>query len=97
MTSFFSIFVAIFALVVSLLPILIPILLALVWLVACVALGLIPAFIAKKKGLNFFLFWLFGFACLPAAIIVACVLKPKNADAPIEATAEEVSEAPVEE
>ena len=43
-----------------------------------IGLGLIPAFIAKNKGYNFFLFWLFGYGCLPAAIIVSCVIKNKN-------------------
>lgn len=79
-------------LLIVLVVILVGLVIGLVGLVICllpfVGLGLIPAFIAKKKGLNFFLFWLFGFACLPAAIIVACVLKPKSADATIEATAE---------
>ena len=46
-----------------------------------IGLGLIPAFIAKNKGYNFFLFWLFGYGCLPAAIIVSCVLKSKKVTA----------------
>ena len=41
-------------------------------------LGIIPSNIAKKKGYSAGLFWLFGFGCLPAAIVVACVLPNKN-------------------
>ena len=48
-------------------------------LVACFLLAIIPSKIAKKKGYSGAGFYWFGVAVLPAAIIVACVLKNKLA------------------
>ncbi len=39
-------------------------------------LGLIPAFIAHRKGRNFFTWWIFGVTILPAALPLSCLLKP---------------------
>lgn len=41
-------------------------------------LAIIPAVIASKKGLSGVGFYFFGVGCLPAAIIVACVLKSRK-------------------
>jgi hypothetical protein len=43
---------------------------------AAVGLAFIPAYMAKKKGHNFGLFWLFGFFLFIPAIIVAAVIEP---------------------
>ena len=48
-------------------------------LVACFILAIIPSKIAGNKGYSRAGFYWFGVAVLPAAIIVACVLKNKNA------------------
>ena len=48
-------------------------------LIACFLLAIIPSKIAKKKGYSGAGFYWFGVAVLPAAIIVACVLKNKLA------------------
>ena len=55
------------------------IVIAVLSLVACFLLAIIPSKIAKKKGYSGVGFYWFGFAVLPAAIIVACVLKNKLA------------------
>lgn len=44
-----------------------------------VGLGLIPATIAKNKGYNFWLWWLYGFFLWLVAVIHACVLPNKYA------------------
>jgi cytochrome c-type biogenesis protein len=41
-------------------------------------LGLIPAYIASRKGRQFFEWWLFGAALFPVALPVAWFLKPKQ-------------------
>ncbi|MCJ7612948.1 MAG: hypothetical protein MUP19_11875, partial [Candidatus Aminicenantes bacterium] len=46
-------------------------------------LGFIPAFIAKKKGHSFGLFWMFGFFFFPIALIAALLMKKA---APVPAT-----------
>jgi hypothetical protein len=52
------------------------------WLVALdvdVVLALIPAVLARAKGQNFWLWWLYGTVCLPLAPLVhALVLKPAS-------------------
>ncbi len=48
-------------------------------LVACFLLAIIPSKIAKKKGYSGAGFYWFGFAALVPAIIVTCVLKNKLA------------------
>jgi cytochrome c-type biogenesis protein len=48
-------------------------------LVVLVVLGLIPAYIAKMKGRNFFDWWLFGVLLFPVALPMAFFLKPIQA------------------
>lgn len=49
------------------------------WLVYFALLGLIPAFIAKHKGRNFALWWLYGFALFLIAFIHSlCLSKTKD-------------------
>ena len=43
-----------------------------------IPLGLIPAFIAKNKGYNFFLWWLYGWGLFIVAIIHASLLEDKS-------------------
>ncbi len=50
-----------------------------VTLVFFVALGFIPANIAKKKGYSFGLYWLFGFFLFFPALIVSLCIDDKNA------------------
>jgi len=42
-----------------------------------ILIGLIPAVIARNKGYNFFLWWLFGAALFIIALIWSIVMKPK--------------------
>jgi cytochrome c-type biogenesis protein len=42
------------------------------------ALGLIPAFIAQRKGRSFLEWWLFGMGLFPLALPMALMLKPQN-------------------
>lgn len=48
-------------------------------------LGLIPAIIAKNKGYNFGLWWLYGAAIFIVAIIHALILQDKNTQSAIRA------------
>ena len=48
-------------------------------IVACFLLAIIPSKIAKRKGYSGVGFYFFGVAALVPAIIVACVLRDKNA------------------
>ena len=47
-----------------------------------VALGFIPATIARKKGYSQGLFWLFGFFLFVPALIVACCIEDKTKPKP---------------
>lgn len=47
-----------------------------------VALGFIPATIARKKGYSQGLFWLFGFFLFLPALIVACCIEDKTKPKP---------------
>ena len=49
----------------------------LVLVVAGVLIGLVPAFIAQKKGRSFIDWWLFGVALWPVAIPAALLIKPR--------------------
>ena len=63
-------------------PGMIYILLSVIYLILLVAdflLAIIPSKIAKRKGYSGAGFYWFGVGCLPAAIIVACVLKNRKA------------------
>jgi hypothetical protein len=40
-------------------------------------LGLIPAFVAQRKGRSFFEWWLFGTGLFPLALPMAIMLKPQ--------------------
>lgn len=51
-------------------------------LVAAFLLAIIPSKIAKNKGYSGVGFYWFGVAALVPAIIVACVLRNRNADPP---------------
>ena len=46
-------------------------------IVVLALLGLIPAFIASRKGRNFYDWWFFGAALFPIALPMALLLKPK--------------------
>jgi cytochrome c-type biogenesis protein len=48
----------------------------LVILIGLLLLGLIPAFIARRKGRSFFTWWFFGISFLPIALPLALLLKP---------------------
>lgn len=50
----------------------------LIGFVAAVLLGLIPAFIARRKGRNFYDWWFFGAALFPVALVMALSPKPEN-------------------
>jgi hypothetical protein len=43
-----------------------------------VIIGIIPAFIARSKGKNFFLWWLYGFMLFIVALPHALLIKPHN-------------------
>lgn len=47
-----------------------------------VALGFIPAYLARKKGYSYGLFWLFGFFLFLPALIVACCIEDKTKPKP---------------
>ncbi len=47
-----------------------------------VALGFIPATIARKKGYSQGLFWLFGFFLFVPALIVACCIEDRTKPKP---------------
>ena len=49
----------------------------LILVVALVFLGLIPAFIARKKGRKFLDWWIFGIGLFPIALPMAILLQPK--------------------
>jgi thiol:disulfide interchange protein len=51
----------------------------LVVLVALVFLGLIPAYIAYRKGRSFWTWWLFGATLFPIAMIAAWMIRPLDA------------------
>ncbi len=55
-----------------------PFLLTLLGIIIAIPLGLIPAFIAKNKGYNFFLWWLYGWGLFIVAIIHACLIEDKS-------------------
>jgi hypothetical protein len=44
-------------------------------------IGWIPALIAKKKGHNFFLWWVYGGALFVIALIHALLIKPRESTA----------------
>lgn len=50
----------------------------LIGLLTLIVLGLLPAFIASRKGRNFFEWWVFGAVLFPVAIVVVWFLKPKD-------------------
>ncbi|MBP5230998.1 MAG: hypothetical protein ILO68_04640 [Clostridia bacterium] len=52
---------------------------SLIELALCFILAIIPSKIAKNKGYSAAGFYWFGVGALPAAIIVACVLRNRNA------------------
>ena len=56
----------------------VPIIAMIIGLVIDLGLAVIPAVIASKKGLSGVGFYFFGVGCLPAAIVVACVLKSRK-------------------
>ncbi len=51
-----------------------------VGLVALMILGLIPAFLAQRKGRSFIDWWLFGVGLFPVALVMALRLKPLSPD-----------------
>lgn len=53
------------------------------YFILAVLLGLIPAFIASKKGRNFFLWWFYGVMLFIVALPMAILMKPiEDADPP---------------
>jgi cytochrome c-type biogenesis protein len=50
----------------------------LIGLGALLLLGLIPAYIARRKGRNFITWWLFGFVLFPIALPMALLIKPEG-------------------
>ncbi len=52
----------------------------LIGLVGFSLLGLIPAYLAKKKGRNFFEWWFFGIVLFPVALPLSIVIKQKADD-----------------
>jgi cytochrome c-type biogenesis protein len=61
----------------------------LIALLVLIVLGLVPAFIASRKGRNFFEWWVFGAVLFPVAMVVVFFLKPKPAAAEIEEVIEQ--------
>jgi len=53
---------------------------ALIFLIACCLLGLIPAFIASKKGYSFGLWWIYGGLIFIVALIHALLLNENKAE-----------------
>jgi cytochrome c-type biogenesis protein len=53
--------------------------LLLIVLVALVFLGLIPAYIAYRKGRSFWTWWLFGATLFPIAMVAAWMIRPSEA------------------
>ena len=51
-------------------------------LVISATLAFIPAYLARKKGYSYGLFWLFGFFLFLPAIIVACCIEDKTKPKP---------------
>ena len=47
--------------------------------ILAILIGLIPAFIAKSKGYNFWIWWLGGALFFIVVIIAVLILKPKPA------------------
>ena len=56
----------------------------LIGLLILIAVGLIPAIIAARKGRNFWEWWVFGAVLFPIAMVVVFFLKPKEVPAAIE-------------
>jgi hypothetical protein len=52
--------------------------------------GLIPAFIAKNKGKNFFLWWFYGFMIFIVALPHSLLIKPHNQKVEREQKSEEM-------
>jgi len=50
----------------------------LIAIVALTILGLIPAYIASRKGRNFVDWWFFGAGLLPIALVAAFIIQPKE-------------------
>ncbi|MBA7493635.1 hypothetical protein ES702_04205 [subsurface metagenome] len=48
-------------------------------LILAILIGLIPGFIAKNKGLNFFVWWLFGACLFIVALPCSLIIKPDRA------------------
>jgi cytochrome c-type biogenesis protein len=50
----------------------------LIGLLILIALGLVPAYIASRKGRNFIEWWVFGAALFPVAMIAVFFIKPRD-------------------
>jgi cytochrome c-type biogenesis protein len=56
----------------------------LIALIALVFLGLIPAYIAYRKGRSFWTWWLFGATLFPVAMIAAWIIRPSEGEATVD-------------
>lgn len=62
----------------------------LIGFIAAVILGLIPAFIAQKKGRNFYDWWFFGTALFPVALPWAIIMRSEGESGRGESTDDEI-------
>jgi cytochrome c-type biogenesis protein len=63
----------------------------LIGFIAAVIVGLIPAYVAQKKGRNFYDWWFFGVALFPVALPWALIMKTKVDPGVIESTDDEMA------
>ena len=69
------------------------------YVIASIAIGLFPAMIAKRKGYNFYVWWLYGFLAFLVALIHVSFIKnkippePDDEETPDEAESDEATDA----
>ena len=56
----------------------------LIGLLVLIALGLVPAYIASRKGRSFFEWWVFGAVLFPVAMVAVIFIKPKDLGEPVD-------------
>ena len=56
----------------------------LIGLLVLIALGLVPAYIASRKGRSFFEWWVFGAVLFPIAMVAVFFIKPKDLGEPVD-------------
>lgn len=52
----------------------------LIGIIVAMVIGLLPAYLAKRKGRNFFDWWFFGAILFPVALVAVFLLKPRQLD-----------------